>query len=505
MLGILFGVGAALLGVAGGAAGLLWWLWPVAAKEPLEVRLDPAGPYLILATRKAAADYPGALARARELHPEAERLDFDPADLAALEPALRKVQPRYALVLIRPEELDVNFAWRWLEMTSRLDDDPFVDVRSGFITGATPEAAEAFVGRIADAVAGRLRLPGAFVDDLGPPEHGNQRYFNSFRGAPCIPVLGGRFAPRSISHGKDDFGDDRLDSLAGAGLVHFGGHGHPDRIDDGLTAGQVARLKLAPCVVFNGACYTGVTGRWYEVNGDWLVARSVEPDDCLCLKLLGNEVIAYLAALHPDHGMPVYQEMEYLAWRGASLGDVIKHTHDGIVLGAGGRLPKLDALADGAAAPKGGPADMMLRGTASRVLFGDPALVVCDGFTAAPFTTEVTEEDGALRVTATLANPALASTFTDTYHNDLDPKAPFNDRALVVIDLPPGWQAGRAEVVAVRTRGQALPYRLVGQAVERDGGARRLHVQVDVAAEGFQKSPLRVKGAMVELLVRRPR
>ena len=38
----------------------------------------------------------------------------------------------YALVFIEPDELDVNFAWSWLKIACGLDDDPFVDVRTGF-------------------------------------------------------------------------------------------------------------------------------------------------------------------------------------------------------------------------------------------------------------------------------------------------------------------------------------------------------------------------------------
>jgi hypothetical protein len=506
LLGLFIGLAGALLGVAVGVGSLLYWLWPARPKEPLTVRLDPAGPYLILATTRAAAEYAAAIDRAKQLHPDAKRLDFDPADLEPLQEKMRGIGPRYALVFIRPDELDVRFAWRWLEMTSRLDDDPFVDVRTGFITGATPQAAEAFVARITDAVAGRLVLPGAFVDQLGPPEQGNSSYFWTQRGAAYVPVLEGRFSLRSMAHGKGSFTDDRLSSMASAGLIHFGGHGHPDRIDDGLTASQVEKLSLAPCVVFNGACYTGVTGRWYDQEGGKVVERSVAPAQCFCLKLLQNQVIAYLAALHPDHGMPVYQELETLAWRGAALGDIIKSTHDGVVLGAGGKMPAFGRLDSGSAWPQRTPADVMLEGTAARVLFGDPALVVCDSFTPAPFETEVTEETGAVRVTATLANPALKSTFTDTYHNDLAPKAPFNERAVLVIDLPPGWRSvGTVEVVGVRARGQTLSHRLVGHAVERDGDVWRLHVQVDVPADGFQTSPFRVRGATVELVVRRPR
>jgi len=55
----------------------------------------------------------------------------------------------------------------------------------------------------------------------------------------------------------------------------------------------------------------------------------------------------------------------------------------------------------------------MLKGTASRVLFGDPSLIVADAFTGPPFRVTMVERGrDALGVTATLANPALKSTFT---------------------------------------------------------------------------------------------
>jgi hypothetical protein len=468
--------------------------------------LDPSGPYVILATKRASRDYARAIERAKALHPRADQAEFDPGDLAEVEAKLRHLQPRYALVFIEPDELDVNFAWRWLETTGRLDDDPFVDVRTGFVTGRTPEAVDAFVARTAAVAEGRLRPPGALVDDLGPPEVGNHKYFNTVRGSEFVPELGARLSLRSVVHGKGCFTDERLDSLEGAGLVHFGGHGHPDRIDDGLNASQVPRLKLAPCVVFNGACYTGVTRRWYDQTGAEVAEKVVDLDESFCLKMLGRDVIAYLAAVHPDHGMPVYQEMEYLAYRGGPLGDVIKSTYDGVVLGAGGRMPEFERLKGGMEPPKWRPADVMLKGTAARVLFGDPALVPCDGFAAAPFTTVVEEKGDELRVTATLANPALKSSFTDTYFNDLNPQAPFNDRALVVVDLPTDWVAiSGVEAVAVKAGRRTLPHRLVGHAVEIDQGRRRLLVQVDVPATGFQQSAFRVAGATVEMVVRRRR
>ena len=156
--------------------------------------------------------------------------------------------------------------------------------------------------------------------------------------------------------------------------------------------------------------------------------------------------------------------------------------------------------------PRWTPADIMLKGTAARVLFGDPALVLGDAFAPAPFRTAVGEKGDELRVTATVVNPGLKSTFTDTYHNDLNAQAPFNDRALLVVDLPADWPAvGQVDVVGVKVGRQALPSCLVGHAVESDQGTRRLHVQVDVPATGFQTSAFRIVGATVEIVARRPK
>jgi hypothetical protein len=503
-IGVIIGLLAAAAGIAIGVCAQFVAQRQAAPKEPLAVRLDSSGPYTILATRRGSRDYARAIERAKALHPAAVSSEFDPTDLGEVEATLRRQKPRYALVFIEPDELDVNFAWSWLKMACRLDDDPFVDVRTGFVTGVTPAAVDAFVVRIADAAQGRLRLPGALVDDLGPPEMGDQTYFNMVPRSDMLPALGARVSPRSIFHGKGSFTDSQLGSLDGAGLVHFGGHGHPDRIDDGLAASQLGKLKLAPCIVFNGACFTGVTGRWYDQIGTEVAEKMVAADESFCLKMLFGNAVAYLAALHPDHGMPVYQEMEYLSYRGGSLGDVIKHTYDGIVVAAGGKMPDFEQLKQGMPRPQWRPADFMLKGTAARVLFGDPALVPCDAFAPAPFAIIAQESGDEIRVTATLANLSQKNSFTDTYWNDLNSQAPFNDRALLVIDLPSNWASiERIDSVTVKAGGVTLPHRVLGHAIEIDQEKRRLHVQVDVPATGFQQSAFRVAGATVELVVHR--
>ena len=85
----------------------------------------------------------------------------------------------------------------------------------------------------------------------------------------------------------------------------------------------------------------------------------------------------------------------------------------------------------------------MLKGTAARVLFGDPALVVAKAFATEPFDVSVVESGAEeLKITAVLANTRLMSTYTDAYYADLAAnKQQFNDRALVVADLPAGWKS----------------------------------------------------------------
>jgi hypothetical protein len=477
------------------------------AGKALHVRLDPSGPYQILASEQAKRDYAKAIASAVQLHPKAEIATFSAGDLQTARKILLARKPRYVLLFLKPEELDVNFAWQWLTLSTQLDDDPFVDVRTGIITGATPDDAAAFMDRIVSAARGRLTLPAACLDNLGPNTQAGKTDFFTFPGNFMIPVLQDRLNLFSVSHGAGAFTDQQLDSLSDAGIVHFGGHGHPDRVDDGVTAQQASKLKLSPCVVFNGACYTGVTSRWYDqFTRDGKVAeKTTSAADSFCLNLLRNNAVAYLAALHPDHGIPVYQEMEYLGYTGASLGDAMKHTYDGIVISNGGQLPTFEQFAAGMRSPRWTPTDVMLKGTASRVLFGDPALIVTDPLTKPPFDIAMTVQGNSLHATATLANPKLKSSYTDTYHADLSRNPTlFNERALIVVDLPKGWDSvGGVQDMGATAGEQSLQHRLVGYALETDGSRRRLHVQVDLASDDYMQSAFRTAGAKIELNVSR--
>lgn len=234
--------------------------------------------------------------------------------------------------------------------------------------------------------------------------------------------------------------------------------------------------------------------------------KTVPPDQSFCLEILANDVIGYLASLHPDHGIPVYQEMEYLAFTGTPLGDLIKHTHDGVILASGAKRLDYPELLDGMQNPARTPSDIMLMGTAARVLFGDPSLCVANPFTAPPFDVAVTRiDESTLGVKATLQNVQLKSTFTDTYYADLasNPRL-FNDTARFALQLPEGWDAvSQVTVRAVSTGTGEIRHRLVGFGVEKYHQWAWLHVQIDVPTSGYMQSAFRAPGSTVELEVRR--
>jgi hypothetical protein len=470
----------------------------------LKPKLDARGPYLICATEAASKNFADSVEKLRRLHGDAELIIFAAGDLRGIGEKLRKRSPRYVLLFVEPHELDANFAWRWLSLTSRLDSDPFVDTRTGIITGATPTTVAVLADRLLSVAAGQVALPATFVDNLGPNSEAKPEDF--FRNATSwmIPVMASRFNIFSLSHGSKAFDKGHFASMQDAGVIHFGGHGHPDRIDDGIRALSLAEFRLSPCIVFNGACYTGVTARWFDVFNQTgkVVKAAVEPASSFCLQMLDKPIFGYLAALHADHGVPVYQEMEYIAYSGNSLGDAIKYTQMGVIMANGGQPKSFPILVAGEQAPDWSAAEVMMNGTASRVLFGDPSLIVTDAFATAPFEVSCEPGENSLKVVATPKNLSLKSTFTDTYFSDMSAVPnQFNDRALIAVPLPPTWKGvDSVKVVSCRKGPDELRNRLVGYAVEADQGEARLLVQVDFETQGYMQSKFRDSATRLELL-----
>jgi hypothetical protein len=275
-----------------------------------------------------------------------------------------------------------------------------------------------------------------------------------------------------------------------------------------MTARQVISTDFSPCVCFSGACYTGVVERYYEMfsTGGTVLEKTVQRHDCFCLNLLKNNVIGYLASLHPDHGIPVYQEMEYMALNGASLGEVIKYTYDGVVLGNGGQLPEFPVFSHGMTSPIWTPTEVMLKGTASRVLFGDPSLKLLPPLSIEkPLDITVGQGQGKLIIGAVMNNPEYKAIFTNTFHDDLAfKKNMFNDRVLLDIPLFSGFEsAATIEVLGAANGPIRIQHKLRGWAVEKDTGDHFLCVQVDLASKGYMQSEWRNKGAAVGIQVQK--
>jgi len=472
----------------------------------LDVELDKTHSFLILVTEKALVCYKEALEESHKLHPKAKVKTFDPNELSLAESILKEHQPYYVQVFMLPQELDVNFGWHWLTLTSQLDDDPYIDTRTGFITGASPQAAADFVKRIYRAISHELRMPAKMIDNLGPNMQAKKDSFHKFSHSNFVPVMCKVMKCESLSHGTGGFPQNHLNSLTKAGLVHFGGHGHPGQIDNGITAKQITKIEFSPCVCFNGACYTGVVGRYYEMFGPkgTIQEKIVEAPNSFCLNMLQNKVIGYLASLHPDHGMPVYQEMEHMALKGATLGEVIKYTYDGVVLGNGGQLPEFETLSHGMPSPSWTPQEIMVKGTASRVLFGDPSLRIMKPLSVEkPLKFTIENKTQKLIIGAIMNNPQYQAIFTDTFHDYLAfQKNMFNDRVVFDVLLPSGFENPSSVKVLGAAHGPtSLKYKLQGWAVERDQGSHFLQVQVDLASQGFMKSEWRNTGSAVGIEV----
>jgi hypothetical protein len=82
-----------------------------------------------------------------------------PDGIAAARGDLARELPEFALIVTKPDHLDVNLHFALLETLAALDADPFVDVAFGYVTGATLPEAKAFVERILALEAKKEPLP----------------------------------------------------------------------------------------------------------------------------------------------------------------------------------------------------------------------------------------------------------------------------------------------------------------------------------------------------------
>jgi hypothetical protein len=479
--------------------------------------------YVVLTTLHPSDPYYPAVTKLRA-HRAATVQRFDPADLAAVKSALKAADARHVALVMKPRELDINFARRFFMMSTELDDDPFSDISYGYITGATAADAVAFVERIIKA-----EKEGLANKPLTASGYSASTINHVYTTASSYLK---HLSPSSYSHiylksgdpGTRAFFDSNAHRLSGVKLLDIGNNGDPHMLwlfDDGnsvkdtwsyspnkvesppvkrqgLTSDDIRKLKLYPAVAFNGACHSGVLKRTL-VEGDIMATFGdtggkveffeMSDDFSFALSVLRAGVIGYFAPIGSNNANDKSEEI-YNAFRyGEPLGEVHKRISDGVVMGFLGNRPKLRVFNSGESAyqyetlPSGSyqPSAFglgraaMLSGKANRIYFGDPLLDPFGKHTneALRLTrTELTDMDGAThRLKLSFNKPAVYFPLWDKFH---DGKA----RVYTTVELPAAYGDGAKVVLESVTEGPK-PSRVI-HAVERRDGKVILHLELDL-------------------------
>jgi hypothetical protein len=336
-----------------------------------------AGGYVVLTTVGEDSPYHPAAEQLAKLH-DASVLRLDPADPEALLPALSRLSPEYVALVMLPKEIEFEFQRRFLAMATRLDDDPFVDFSYGYVTGADGADATALV------LAGRKVSKRPRPPTFGRLAGGGERSFRADQpyrlSSSTLPAVRGYVKGDGEEHDRE-FVAGFLPELSRCNVIQFVGHGYPDRVAGGLDAKDLVGLRLDGAVVLNIACYTGVTGTWYQRDRLRIHRlKVVPPEKSFALALLKTGVSGYTAYLCPRPAGPeLDRDLMALIVTGLSLGEARRRDYDKTVLGFLGYGEEglaLGPVAD-AEPPEAGidpVRDMMLEGATGGIVYGDPAV-----------------------------------------------------------------------------------------------------------------------------------
>lgn len=302
------------------------------------------GSYLVLSTGYA----PGAARMLARAH-GADVVSFSAGDLSALAKVLRSRKPDYAALVMDPEEIDVSFQKKFLCAASSLDEDPYLDLSFGYITGRSPEAAETFVRNILGAPKAQVLTRAASVE--GAPTGFYVRESKGLFGQDVNLVL----ARNPVAQMR------QKEVLEGKPLILLNAHGGPYGGGGGLGADHLKGVSLSGAVLFNGACYNGVVSSGGKYDREKLFALAV----------LDTGVSAYYAGLGSTNSALRAQAAYHAAVEGMALGDACRVVYDRLVTNLQGL--RIEALL---AMEREGVHDPVfsryIDGTHA-VLFGDPA------------------------------------------------------------------------------------------------------------------------------------
>ena len=467
-----------------------------------------AGDYVVLVGVDRNDPYHEAAKLLARHHKTRDILRFNPEKPEAVVPKLRQLKPTHVALVVRPEQIDVNSVRAILRMSTTLDKDPFPDFAFGYITGATATDAQQFVKNIIRASKKKhpRKIGRASVKGGKGKSSMSERSYRV--GKLEFPMRALWFvAPGGRGSRDQAFIDKNLKSLGGLGAILMGGHGMPWEIDSGPRAEDVARVKLFPAVVFNYACFTGVTHRYpqrkYQGGSYVMSLKEVEAGKSFALAIIGSGATGYTAYVNPRPAGPELSVDFEQVLAGSTLGAARRNDYNKIVLGylgfgeAGIVAPPVKDGEKKTRDQMQAVRHLMLDGATGGILYGDPAFrPYPEDRGALPLETEVKGAGKEIHVTLRVPAMSLFTWCSDPFRQFKPEKSRAMARKIYDrIEVTGNIGKIRSVRVVEATLGaspvETLP---VVWAEENDHGRRYLHLKAN-----FEQS--RKRGEVVVRLV----
>jgi lanthionine synthetase-like protein len=453
--------------------------------------------YVVLVGMSDRDPYHAAADRLARHHRTKHIVRFDPEHPEKIAAKLRRIDPTHVAIVLRPEQIHVNSVRRFLKMATTIDKDPFVDFDFGYITGATAKEATTFVENIIRDAKRRpvKRLARASVGGGKGPCYSRKETFMA--GGLRFPMTRLTFVKPEGKEERDQaFLDEHLADIEGCDAIMMGGHGMPWMIGGGPQAEDVAKLSLYPAVVFNYACYTGVTGvypeRKYESGKYAFLLKKIELKRSFALAVIRAGATGYVAYVNPRPAGPEMSIDFQRVLAGASLGESRRIDYAKIVLGyLGFGEPGITVpdWKDGVRKPTTEVEPvrhMMLEGSTGGVLFGDPAHRPFPRLKdVLPQKTRVKRRGDELHVTLTLQQHQSYLWGADPFRQVDKKTRKMAMKLYDRVEIPKGLPEIRSvQVVSATWGGKPIVTLSPIWAVENDGGKRWLHVKPGFARGG---------------------
>jgi len=414
--------------------------------------------YVVALEQDAGSDWK-EVAAVLGAHRKAVQVQFRTDDLKSLMQQLKEIKPRYLALVMRPQSLDANVTRELIPLLTTIDDDPFVDVAFGVITGATAADALRFVNNIIRAEKTgmperAMGLHSAQVNNCYTCPQADRLY-----GAPERPFAYQQHYVYGTDPDWKGWWEKQRDSLKGNGLIELGScgdsqgiwlftdqrnlqhdkhwkydpkkvgqdpKGEMPRLTPAIIFGDSAGPDIFPAVVINGSCHSAVTCRtvveadivstFGDTDGK-VVFHDIAPVESFPLTAIAHGATAYIGPLGANHASRASIETSYLVTMGVPLGEVMRRCYNELVMGADDRSISVPRLV----ANQPMPVDegyCMWVDCLHRVLFGDPAFNPYPK--AAPDVEVVTAatEGSTVRITLEVTQPAQDLRIWDPWCKD---------------------------------------------------------------------------------------